>query len=159
MAFPIDHANSAKGIIALLNNDEILSEIYDMLLNARPKKEVTSALLFWEYYHGWLRLRDICLTHKAESAAERFIASPTADVLDHALDRAGELDGDFEKQIVSGEYPDTPGEMAAQIAMCLTVCWFRRLENTGRVKMLNQDELAQWLHQRTSAEPMQLGLL
>jgi hypothetical protein len=98
MAFPINHANAANGIIALLNNDEILSEIYAMLLNAKPKKEITPALLYEEYWHGWLRLRDIYLEHKAESAAERLITEPTDLALDRAIYRAGELDGDFEKQ-------------------------------------------------------------
>jgi hypothetical protein len=159
MAFPINHANAANGIIALLNNDEILSEIYAMLLNAKPKKAVTTELLYEEYWHGWLRLRDIYLEHKAESAAERFITSPTTDVLDRAIYRAGELDGSFEQQMYSGEYPDAPWEMAVSIAMCLVVCWFRRLENAGKVKMLDKDEVIQWLHQRTSTEPMQLNLL
>ena len=159
MAFPVNHANAANGINALLNNDDILSEIYAMFLNAKPKKEITPARLYEEYWHGWLRLRDIYMTHKAESAAERFITSPTIEVLDRAIDRAGELDGDFEKQICSGECPDTPWEMAVSIAMCLVVCWFRRLENAGRVKMLDKDAVAQWLHQRTSTEPLQLSLL
>ncbi len=46
MAFPLSHANSANGIIALLNNAEILEELYQQIFRAKPQKAVTAELLY-----------------------------------------------------------------------------------------------------------------
>ncbi len=160
MAFPLSHANKqqGRGIRALLNNEEILNEIYGHLLGVLGKREeLKPKRLYEEYFHGWLRLRDVFMTRKAERYAEVFfdwLACPEA--FERAVDRAGALDGDFEKQVCSAEYPATCQEFAAATAMCLVVAWFVRLENAGSVKLLKEVEVSQWLASRSNVLQMSL---
>jgi len=160
MAFPLNHAKGqqGRGIRALLDNEEILNEIYQQMISVLGKREeLKSKRLYEEYFHGWLRLRDVFMTNKAERYAEVFfdwLACPEA--FEQAVERAGELDGDFEKQAVSAEYPATLHECAYATAMCLVVAWFVRLENAGSVKLLKEVEVSKWLASRSNVLQMSL---
>jgi hypothetical protein len=160
MAFPLTHANSqqGRGIRALLDNEEILNEIYQQMISVLGKREeLKPKRLYEEYFHGWLRLRDVFMTNKAERYAEVFfdwLASP--DVFEEAVERAGEVNGDFEKQVVSAEYPETLEECAYSAAMCLVVAWFTRLENAGSVRLLDEREATRWLESRSNRLQMSL---
>jgi len=131
----------------LLASASLLESLYREIVDTLPRDQVVEAdELCQEYEQTWCVLRNIRLMELAEEYADRFVCLLSQDeTLDAILDRLHEVDQDYEKMIMTAEYPEDEEALARTSAMALLVMLFRRLEDRGVVRMWSPDEVADWL--------------
>ena len=132
---------------ALLESASLLEGLYQEIVDTLPQGQAVEADdLSREYEHTWCGLRNIRLADLAEWYAARFAGLLSqAETFESALDRLHEVDEDYEKMIVTAEYPEDEEALAYTSALVLLAMLFRRLEDRGVVRMWLPAEVADWL--------------
>lgn len=131
----------------LLASASLLEGLYRQLVNTLPRGQAVEAdELCREYEQTWCVLHNIRLADLAEWYGARFACLLSqCETFESALDRLHEVDQDYEKMIMTAEYPEDEEALARTSAMALLVMLFRRLEDRGVVRMWSPDEVADWL--------------
>jgi hypothetical protein len=130
-----------------IDSASLLEGLYREIVNTLPRGQAVKAeKLSEEYELAWCVWRNSWLIDRAEWYAARFAGLLSqAETFESALDRLHEVDQDYEKVIVTAEYPEDEEALARTSALVLLVMLFRRLEDRGVVRMWSFVEVADWL--------------